>query len=112
MPTREHHAAGHLPRVDEVLAVLPGTARDLLEAILKTRTREYKSDFARRYYGEGKAEGLAEGRVDSVLEVLSARGIDVPEAARARINECTDLEQLGVWVRRAATVGSVEELFE
>jgi hypothetical protein len=93
--------------IDEVLAVLPEAARDLLEAILKTRPGEYKSDFARRYYGEGKAEGEAK----AILAVLSARGVEVPEQERARISECTDLELLDSWVRRAATADSIEDLF-
>ncbi|WP_214408766.1 hypothetical protein [Sphaerisporangium fuscum] len=67
--------------IDEVLAILPSVARRLLEAMLSTRTREYKSDYARHYYGKGEAKML--------LAVLSARGIDVPDDARARITACT-----------------------
>ena len=100
--------------IDEVFAVLPEAARDLLEAIMETRTprREYKSEFARRYYGQGKAEGKAEGEAHAVLAVLAARGFDVSEEVRARIGECTDLVQLESWVSRAVTVDSVEELFD
>ncbi len=47
-----------------------------------------------------------------MLTVLAARGIAVDEAARARIAGCSDLEQLDVWVRRAVTVASVQELFD
>ena len=94
--------------IDEVLAVLPETARELLEAIMKTRDREYKSDFARGYYGQGEARGEAK----AVLAVLSTRGIDVPEKVRVRIWECTDLALLESWVRRAVTVASVSELFD
>jgi hypothetical protein len=79
---------------------------------MKTRGREYKSDFARRYYGQGMAAGRAEGEAAAVLAVLSAREIDVPEQARVRISECTDLARLESWVRRAVTACSVEDLFE
>jgi predicted transposase YdaD len=99
---------------------------------LKTRPREYKSDFARRYYGEGKAEGRAEGKAEgkaegraegkaegkaegeakAILAVLAARGIPVPEEARLRIVECTDLERLEAWVPRAVIAESVDELFD
>ncbi|HEY0537249.1 MAG TPA: hypothetical protein VGD53_02730 [Actinoallomurus sp.] len=98
--------------IDEVLAVLPETARKLLEAIMKTRDREYKSDFARGYYGQGEARGEARGEAKAVLAVLSTRGIDVPEKVRVRIWECTDLALLESWVRRAVTVASVGELFD
>ena len=103
--------------IDEVLAVLPETASELLEAmILDTKAHEYKSDFARRYYGQGKAEGKAEGEAEgeakAVLTVLAARGIDVSERDRARITECADTGRLEVWLRRAVTAGSVEDLFD
>lgn len=74
---------------------------------MSTGTWEYKSDFARRYYGQGRAEGEAR----AVLGVLEVRGISVPDAARERIMHCTDLEQLETWVRQAVTVSTIEELF-
>jgi hypothetical protein len=94
--------------IDEVLAVLPEAARKLLEAIVETRTREYKSDFARGYEARGEARGEAK----AVLAVLSTRGIEVPGEARSRISECTDLTLLESWVRRAVTVASADELFD
>ena len=90
--------------IDEVLAVLPETARELLEAIMKTRDREYKSDFARGYYGQGEA--------NAILVVLATRGIQVPEEVRVRISECTDLALLESWLRRAVTAASADELFD
>jgi hypothetical protein len=93
--------------IDEVFAVLPQATQELLEALMETKNREYKSNFARRYFGEGKAEGKAE----AVLAILAARGIDVTEQARGRISGCTDLAQLESWVRRAAVARSVDELF-
>lgn len=75
---------------------------------MKTRSREYKSDFARHYYAEGEAKGEAK----SVLIVLEARGVPVSEEARVRIVGCTDLAVLESWVVRAMTAGSVEELFD
>jgi hypothetical protein len=106
--------------IDEVLAVLPEAARKLLEAIVETRAREYKSDFARGYYSRGEAKGEAKGEVKgeakgeakAVLVVLSTRGIEVPEEARLRISGCTDLALLESWVRRAVTAASVGELFD
>ncbi|GLY72070.1 hypothetical protein [Actinoallomurus iriomotensis] len=90
------------------LAVLPETARGILEEIMKTRAREYKSDFARRYVAEGEAKGEAR----AILLLLAARGIEVPESVRVRISETTDLSLLDSWVRRAGSVESVEELLD
>jgi hypothetical protein len=93
---------------DVVLAALPAAARHHLEELMAIGTYEYQSDFARRYYGQGRAEGEAR----AVLAFLSARGIDVPDDARARITRCTDVDQLDTWVRRAATATSVDDLFD
>jgi hypothetical protein len=100
MPTREHEIFLELIR-----------ARHLLEAMLVSGIREYKSDFARRYHGQGKAEGKAEGEAEMILTVLAARGIDVPDVERARILECTDLDRRKAWGRRAATANSLDDLF-
>jgi hypothetical protein len=36
----------------------------------------------------------------------------VPDEARARIIECTDVDLLETWVRRAATATTVDDLFD
>jgi hypothetical protein len=95
---------------DVVLATLPLAARRHMEELMRTGVREYQSEFARKYFSEGHAEGHAESRAEDVLAVLDARGIDVPEADRVRIGGCRDLDQLGRWLRRAATAESVTDL--
>lgn len=92
---------------DIVLAVLPAAARDSLEALMTTTTREYQSDFARRYFDQGEARGEAR----AVLAVLDARGVAVPDEVREEIVGCTDLDQLDRWVRRAVTASTVHDLF-
>jgi hypothetical protein len=60
---------------------------------------------------EGRAEGKAEGRASSVLGVLEARGITVRDDQRDRISECTDLDVLDRWLKRALTLTDTDELF-
>ena len=83
---------------------------------MSTTTRRYASDFARRYFDqgrvEGKVEGKAEGKAEDVLAVLDARGIEVPADVRDTIAGCGDLQQLHTWIRRAGTVDKVHELFD
>ena len=50
---------------------------------------------------------LAEG----VVKVLQTRGVPVDEAARRRISEQHDLDELEMWRELAATVSTVKELF-
>jgi hypothetical protein len=84
--------------------VLRGSALDLWEAIMGARTFEFQSRYARRLRAEAAATML--------IKVLRARGIDVPDDIRARITECTDLDQLDSWAERAATATSVNDLFD
>ncbi len=82
-------------------------------------THAYRSEYAQTFFDQGEAAGAAageaageaRGRSRAVLAVLDARGIAVPDEARARISACRDLDQLDSWVRRAATADSVDELF-
>ncbi len=46
-----------------------------------------------------------------MLAILDARRVEVPEDARALITECSDLDQLDTWVRRAVTATSIHDLF-
>ena len=66
--------------------------------------RHYQSEFARRYFSQGEAQ--------AVLAVLEVRGIEVPDAVRDKITTCSDLDQLGVWVRRAAIANKIEDVDE
>ena len=90
-----------------VFAALPHAARKHLEALMSTQTHSYISEYAKKFIAQGEARGEAR----SVLAVLDARGINVPEDTRNRITSCTDLDQLHTWVRRAATATSIDDLF-
>jgi hypothetical protein len=83
---------------------------------VKLKNYEYQSDFARHYFGQGKAEGKVAGEADGVakaiLTVLSARGVCVSADVRARILGCDDLAQLEVWVERAGVVSTAAQLFD
>jgi hypothetical protein len=95
---------------DIVLTVLPAAARKHLEEFMSTTSHRYQSDFARRYFSQGEVIGQARGEAKAVLAILDARGVEVPDDVRATIADCTDLAQLDVWVRRAATADKIEDL--
>lgn len=67
---------------------------------------EFKSDFARHYI----AIGMARGWPRAVLLVLEGRGVGVPDGVREQIADCTDLDQLDAWLRRAVTATTAEEV--
>ena len=100
---------------DVVLRSLNEAMRRALEAEMLTRKYEYQSDFARTYFGQGEAKGLAEGEVKgearALLAVLAARGLEVDMATRERIVGCADPGLLERWITRAATASSLPEIF-
>lgn len=101
---------------DMVLASASPAVRQRLEEFMATRTYEYQSNFARRYYTEGEAQGeargRAEGEVRALLAILRARGIPVPEDIHIRITACTDLDQLDTWVHRAITATTIHDILD
>jgi hypothetical protein len=101
----------------DVVRIAPGeAARAALEALMQSpERREFQSEFARKYTSLGKAEGKVEGRTEeaarAVLAVLEARGLSPSAEQRARVLASTNLDELELWIRRAATVSSADELF-
>jgi hypothetical protein len=91
---------------DLVLLSVGEAARAILEALMASGTYEYQSDFARRYVAQGEARG----RAHALLTVLAARGIEVTDAARTRIAECTDLVALDRWLASAVTAQSIVDV--
>jgi hypothetical protein len=61
---------------------------------------------------EGRAEARAEGQANAVLTVLRARGIAVPDAARARILAQKDPQRLERWLEKAGVATSIAEVID
>jgi hypothetical protein len=95
-------------------------APEALEVIMNSLGYEYQSDFARRYFGQGKAEGRAEGRtegrmegrlegrVEIVLKLLALRFGPLPEAAQTRVRSAQEA-QLDTVAARVLTAHTLEE---
>jgi hypothetical protein len=95
---------------DLVLNSLNEAARRALEAMMKNY--EYQSDFAKKYYGQGRDDGRAEGEARALLAALRARGIQVPDAARERILAEKDPDRLERWVERAVIATSLADVLD
>ena len=72
---------------------------------------EFAKTVLPRTYARLMAEGQIEGKADAVLAVLKARNVEMPEFLRKRIATCGDVEQLEIWIERAATATTIDELF-
>ena len=90
---------------------------DLIDAALSEAARkafqmlpqgyQFQSESMRQSFEKGQAAG----RAADVLDFLDARGLLVTPEQRDRIIGCTDLEMLKIWIRRSATITSVDALF-
>jgi hypothetical protein len=95
---------------DLVLHSMNEAARRALEAMMKGY--EYQSDFAKKYYGQGRTEGRVEEAARAVLTVLQARSIAVPDAARDRVLTQKDPARLERWLAKAAVASSLAEVID
>lgn len=112
---------------DLLWSSLGDVARAALEALMTLKNYEYKSDFAKKYVAEGRAEGVAEGRAEGVAEgraegradeardlllaLMATRQLGPSEAARARIHACADRATLERWVLRVAVATTEDDVF-
>jgi hypothetical protein len=103
------------------LALAQGPFREALEVARATtfsaeewdayeRAKMAEQD-ARGALTVARQEGKAEGKAESILLFLEARGLRVSAVQRERLLRCSDARTLEIWIQRAATVAEVEELW-
>jgi hypothetical protein len=92
---------------DLVLNALPEAARRALQTMNASKY-EYQSEFARRYFGQGKAAGKAEGRVEIILKLLATRYGMLSTAVEARVRGAGSAELDGV-AERVLTASTLDE---
>jgi hypothetical protein len=101
---------------DLILDALNKAARRKLEELMDESKYVYKSDFAIKHQGlgraEGRAEGLAEGKASSILTILQVRGLSVTQRERDQLLACKDLSLLEEWTRRALSAASTAEVLQ
>ncbi|WP_224243797.1 Rpn family recombination-promoting nuclease/putative transposase [Hyalangium gracile] len=76
------------------------------------RTEELMMTVGEKLIEQGRQQGIALGRAESVLRILTLRGIPVDESARKLVLSCTDLATLGQWFDRALTATRFSDLME
>lgn len=90
---------------------LPQEAKEELMTAMHAEFEQFKQTLIEKGVEKGIEKGIGKGKAQAVIEVLEARGVAVPEGARARILSCTDLTALRRWLTGALRVQSVDELF-
>jgi len=94
--------------LDLILISLSANAPEALEATMNSLGYEYQSDFARRYYGQGKAEGKAEGRVEIIFKLLALRFGPLTEEVQTVVRSA-QAAQLDTVAERVLTAQTLEE---
>jgi hypothetical protein len=97
---------------DFVRAALSEAVTRSLDA-MKPANYEYQSDFARKYFAEGKAEGQAEGRAEGsarlLLKLLQLKFGPLPESVIGRVHSA-GIEELDRWGERVLSAQSLEDV--
>jgi predicted nucleotidyltransferase/HEPN domain-containing protein len=71
---------------------------------------ELSEQRVREERNQGLREGEAKGKVGAILEVLKTRGVAVPAEVEQRIAGCSDPALLSLWLKRAVTASSADEV--
>jgi hypothetical protein len=120
--TRKGHQLG-LARAKEIAILdvleahgveLPHETRDLVAACTHPFTLVHRplSPLAKQSAAEGEAGSLPQGLATALLNLLEARGIDLPGTFKAAIANCTDVARLRQLIRRAVTAVNADDLYE
>jgi hypothetical protein len=102
------------------LSLSPEIVRKALHHLMVTKFSEPFSKLGLTYYGQGREDGLKAGREQelveaergTVLTVLKARGLQVSDSHRTRIDACDDLATLKGWAEAALTAATADDLFK
>ena len=90
---------------------------------MKPAPYQYQSEFARKYFslgeaegearGEarGKAQGEARGKAQLLLKLLRFKGFPVAPELTDRIESCQDLAQLDRWAELTLTATGLDDIF-
>jgi len=87
---------------DAVAAALLAKKNPVLESALR--------DSEARGEARGRARGVLDGKIESLLAILSARGMPATKKSEKKIRAVADEAKLDGWLRRAATATSVDDV--
>ena len=104
LPAGEHRDAVALANEATFTALELEADRKVMDEIQQAR------EYGEAQRAEGKAEGEAKGKAAAILAFLAARGIAVDPETRARITTCADRAALDLWIVRAATAGTAQDV--
>jgi hypothetical protein len=108
---REETRAGRVVRY--LLHIGDRKAREAVGQVLHSVMDAQRAEELMRSYGEELIEqGRTQERAESVLRILTARGVNVGDEARRRILTCTDGALLARWFERALNATTLSDVLD
>jgi flagellar biosynthesis/type III secretory pathway protein FliH len=104
-----------------ILEVADAAARAELEALMASP--EFHSTFVDGLLQQGEEKGLEKGleqglekgavrsRIEDLIKVINARGLEPTKAELKLVTSCADLSQLATWFDRALDATTTDEIF-
>ena len=89
-----------------------GTYRSYAEELIEQGLQQGLARGREEGREEGRQEGLTRGRAESVLRILTARGVRVDEKSRQHILACTEVATLDRWFDRALNATTLSEVLD
>jgi hypothetical protein len=112
----EQARAGHADTaalITIILGVADAAARRELEALMASP--KFHSTFVDGLLQQGEEKGMEKGAVKSKIEdlvkVVKARGLELTAAQRNLLTSCADLSQLATWFDQALDAKTTDEIF-
>jgi flagellar biosynthesis/type III secretory pathway protein FliH len=104
-----------------ILGVADAAARAELEALMASP--KFHSTFVDGLLQQGEEKGLEKGleqgleqgavksKIEDLIKVIQARGLELTKAQVKLVTTCADLSQLATWFDRALDAKSTDEIF-
>jgi hypothetical protein len=104
-------------RPDLILGVADAAARRELEALMASP--KFRSTFVDGLLQQGEEKGIEKGReegamtskIEDLIKVIRARGLELTKAQRTLVTSCSDLTQLAAWFDQALDARTTDEIF-
>jgi flagellar biosynthesis/type III secretory pathway protein FliH len=85
--------------------------KDRITTLVDRLLQQGRAEGRAQGMAEGRAQGMAEAARDLLLKILATRSTATPEANRAKVMACADVDLLWQWVFRVAKEEDLDEIF-
>ena len=101
---------------DALLLGLIAKGNRVIEAWLAEAQAEAEAEAKARAKAQAKAEAKAQAKAqalaEAILQILTTRGLAIPDELERQVLGCSDSDRLAQWLSRARTARSASELLE